>query len=47
MQPFQERVIIEKLDLDEKLNKLGMFMRQKTFQSCPKQSRGSCEGNTN
>lgn len=45
MQEFQQRVIDEKADLDEKLDKLCLFSNSRTFASLPiiEQERLNCQ----
>ncbi len=47
MQPHQERVVTEKKELDEKLEKLKTFLNGKTFQTLPEdeQSRLRIQSN--
>jgi hypothetical protein len=39
MQPFQQRVIDEKKELDEKLQRLGAFFDNETFNGLPEDER--------
>ena len=40
MEPYQERVVAEKKDLDEKLAKLDLFCRTELFQLLPGPEQG-------
>ena len=43
MQPYQERVIQEKQELDEKLSRLKLFLMGSMFQSLPGDEQGRLE----
>lgn len=40
MQPYQERVLAEKRELDERLSKLRAFTKTETFRTLPVADRG-------